>query len=61
MAKIKLDDQIVERATKVADAAGYPSVEEFIVHAIEKQLAALESADDDEQVTDRLRGLGYLE
>lgn len=61
MAKIKLDDSLVERVKKVALAAGYPGPDEFIVHVIEKELAVLESADSDADVTERLRGLGYLE
>ena len=33
----------------------------FIIHIIEKELSMLESAETDEEVTERLRGLGYLE
>ena len=61
MAKIKLDDNLFERIKKVAQLAGYPEPEDFIVHVIEKELATLESAASDEEVTERLRGLGYLE
>lgn len=61
MAKIKLDPALYERIKKVADAAGYASPDEFIVHIIEKELSMIESADSDEDVTERLRGLGYLE
>ncbi len=59
--KIKVDSGLYERVKKVADLAGYASADEFIVHMIEKELAKLETADSDEEVTDRLRGLGYLE
>jgi len=59
--KIKLDADLMERVRKVADLAGYSSAEEFIVHVIETELAKLESADSDADVTDRLRGLGYIE
>ncbi len=61
MAKIKLDPALYGRIKKVADAAGYASPDEFIVHIIEKELSMIESADSDEDVTERLRGLGYLE
>ncbi|MHC4066182.1 MAG: hypothetical protein ACYSUI_17030 [Planctomycetota bacterium] len=59
--KIKLDNDLYERVKKVAAAAGYATADEFIVHMIEKELSVLESAETDEDITERLRGLGYLE
>ncbi|MCH7812645.1 MAG: hypothetical protein IID40_01360 [Planctomycetes bacterium] len=60
--KIKLEADLYERVKKVANLAGYTTADEFIVHMIEKELSVLESADgDEEEVTERLRGLGYLE
>ncbi len=61
MSKIKLDSALYERVKKVSELAGYGSPDEFIVHVIEKELSVLEAADTDEEVTERLRGLGYLE
>ena len=61
MAKIKLDQALYDRIKEVALKAGYAKPEEFIVHIIEKELSILESAESDEEVTERLRGLGYLE
>lgn len=61
MPKIKIDSSLYDRVRKVAELAGYSSPEEFVVHVIEKELSMLESAGSDEQVTERLRGLGYLE
>lgn len=61
MAKIKLDDGLYDRIKSVSDAAGYASPVEFIVHVIEKELSIIESADTDADVTERLKGLGYLE
>ncbi len=61
MAKIKIDDGMYERVKKVAELAGYPTPEEFIVHVLEKELSVLESASTDAEVTERLRGLGYIE
>lgn len=59
--KIKIDKNLLERARKLASAAGYSSVDEFIGHVIEKELAALEGASgDDEEVKKRLKGLGYI-
>ncbi len=61
MAKVKLDQALYDRVKEVALKAGYANPEEFIVHIIEKELSVLESAESDEEVTERLRGLGYLE
>ncbi len=61
MPKIKIDSNLYDRVKKVAELAGYPSPEEFVVHVIEKELSVLESAESDEEVTERLRGLGYIE
>jgi len=58
--KIKLDKELVARVKKYADIAGYSSVEEFITHALEKELAKLEGATDEEEIKKRLRGLGYI-
>ncbi len=61
MSKIKLDPALYERVKKVAQVAGYTSPEEFIVHIVEKELAKMETAQTDEEITERLRGLGYIE
>ncbi len=58
--KIKLDQDIIERCKQVAEVAGYASHEEFIVHIIEKELANFEDASSDEDITEKLRGLGYI-
>jgi predicted DNA-binding protein len=60
-AKIKIDDGLYERLKKVADLAGYASPDEFVTHMIEKELAKLETAESTAEITERLRGLGYLE
>ena len=58
--KVKLEKSIVERIKKFADIAGYSSAEEFITHALEKELAQLEDADSEEEIKKRLQGLGYM-
>lgn len=63
---VKLDKNLLDRVKKYADAAGYSSADEFIAHAIEKELAKLDEAkgggsESDAAVLDRLRGLGYIE
>ena len=61
MSKIKLETALYERVKKVSEVAGYTSPEEFIVHIIEKELAKLETAQTDDEIAERLRGLGYIE
>lgn len=61
MSKIKIDENLYERVKKIAEKAGYATPEEFVIHVIEKELSVLESAESDADVTERLRGLGYIE
>jgi hypothetical protein len=61
MAKIKIDSALFARAKNVADAAGYSSLEEFITHIIEQEVAKHEQSDADEKTAEQLRGLGYIE
>lgn len=58
---VKLNKTLVERAARIAEHAGYSSVEEFIEHIIEKELAHFEDSDSKEEVVKKLKGLGYLE
>ena len=58
--KVKLATSLVERIRRFADIAGYSSPEEFITHALEKELAQLEDADSEEEIKKRLQGLGYI-
>jgi metal-responsive CopG/Arc/MetJ family transcriptional regulator len=60
MSKIKLDKDLYERVKKFAKIAGYSSVDEFVIHALEKELAKLEGAGDEEEIKKRLQGLGYI-
>jgi len=59
--KIKLDKDLINRVKKFADIAGYSSVEEFITHALEKELAKLEGSDSEEEIKKKLQGLGYIQ
>lgn len=61
MAKIGIDDGLVERARRAAKTAGYSSVDEFVAHCIENELKKIEADQAEAQVTDQLRGLGYVE
>lgn len=58
--KIKLDKDLVEKIKKISDIAGYSSPEEFITHALEKEMAQFEDAESEEEIKKRLQGLGYI-
>jgi hypothetical protein len=57
---VKLDEHLWEKIRKYATIAGYSSPTEFVVHALEKELAQLEEADSDEKIKEKLKGLGYI-
>lgn len=61
MPKIKIDGALHDRLKAVTDIAGYSSVQEFVIHMIEKELEKIEVSDDEKAVEERLRGLGYIE
>jgi hypothetical protein len=57
---IKLDKPLMERARKAAALGGYASVDEFVVHVLEKELARLLDSESDDEIKKRLKGLGYI-
>ncbi len=61
MVKIKIDSGLFDRAKRTAEAAGYSDVEEFIANCIEKEIQRLRIEEQEGQVSDQLRGLGYIE
>lgn len=59
--KIKLDKRLYEQLKECAEIAGYSSVDEFVQHVLEKEVARIQTgADDEETVKKRLEGLGYI-
>jgi hypothetical protein len=58
--KLALDKDLIIRLSKVADIAGYATVEEFITHILEKELVHFEDSKNDEDIRQKLRGLGYI-
>jgi hypothetical protein len=59
--KVKIESGLLERAKRAASAVGYSSVEEFIANCIEKEIQRLKIEEEEGQVSDQLRGLGYIE
>jgi metal-responsive CopG/Arc/MetJ family transcriptional regulator len=58
--KIKLDKDLLARLKKVSDTAGYATVDEYIVQLLDKELQHFEDAESDEDIKNKLRGLGYI-
>lgn len=58
--KIKLDKELYDKVKMYSEIAGYSSVEEFVTHALEKEIAQFEDAESEEEIKKRLRGLGYI-
>ena len=57
---VKLDKDLLNKIKMYAKIAGYSSVEEFVTHALEKELAQLEDADSEDEIRKKLQGLGYI-
>ena len=58
--KVKIDRDLYDRLRKVADVAGYATTEEFITHVLEKEMLHFEDAGTDEDIRNKLKGLGYI-
>jgi ectoine hydroxylase-related dioxygenase (phytanoyl-CoA dioxygenase family) len=58
---VKLNKSVYERAQTHSDRAGYSSVDEFVEHLLERELARLEEATSRADIASKLNGLGYLE
>jgi hypothetical protein len=58
--RIRLDKVLLAKIERYARIAGYSSPEEFVTHALEKELQKLEGAESEEEIKKRLRGLGYI-
>jgi len=63
--KVKIEGELLEKAQKCAEACGYESVDEFVLHVLEKEIKKVLPPDEDapskEVVKKRLQGLGYIE
>jgi hypothetical protein len=58
--RVKIDKDLLQRVRAIAAVVGYSSADEFVCHCLEKELAKLEGGASEEDIKERLRGLGYL-
>jgi len=63
--KVKIEGELLDKAKQCADACGYESVDEFVIHMLEKEIKKVlppdEGTPSKELVKKRLQGLGYIE
>ena len=60
-ASVKLNKALYERARTHAEKMGYSSLEEFVEHLLEREMAKVEESSSRDDVESKLKGLGYLE
>ena len=58
--KIRINRKLHDLLVKRAEEMGYSSVEEYVTHVLEAAVADAGPAATEEQIRERLRGLGYL-
>lgn len=64
--RVKIEGELLEKAKRCAAKAGYASLDEFVQHTLEKEVARLEGPqggdpESEETIRKRLQGLGYIE
>ncbi len=58
---IRLKKELWEKVTRAARLRGYSSVDEFAEHVLEREAERVTGEEPDDEVTRRLRGLGYID
>jgi len=58
---VKVKPELMQRIERYAKAAGYSSAQEFVEHVLERELAKLEDAQSDQEIVEKLKGLGYID
>ncbi len=60
MAKIKIDKNLYKQLRDYSVLAGYSSVDEFIIHILQKEAAIFKNIDDAPNIMKRLKDLGSI-
>ena len=58
--KIKLDKDLLKKVKYYSELSGYSSVDEFVTHALEREIERLEESDSEDEIKKKLQGLGYI-
>ncbi|MEO8597376.1 MAG: hypothetical protein ABI759_28925 [Candidatus Solibacter sp.] len=59
--KIELEEVLWARVKKYADQVGYSCPEEFVQHAVERQMDSAASPDGGRESARKTQGLGYVD
>lgn len=59
--RIKIPKDLYERLQVMAEQQGYSSVDELVVHVLEKAAPPPDAPSDAKVIEDQLKGLGYLD
>jgi hypothetical protein len=64
--KVKIEGDLLDQVKRCAEAGGYASVEEFVLHVLEKEVHKVLPPEEGgsaskELIRKRLQGLGYIE
>jgi hypothetical protein len=65
--KVKIEGELLEKVKQCSKAAGFESVDAFVIFLLEKETKKVLAQDDEdtkaskEVIKERLRGLGYIE
>ncbi len=57
---VKIEKDLHARLVKIADVAGYATVDEFITQILEKEMLHFEDVKGDGDIRNKLKGLGYI-
>jgi len=58
--KLTISKELYDKALDFAAKVGYSSVNELVVHLLEKEIKSIDGVKDEEEIKKRLQGLGYL-
>jgi hypothetical protein len=64
--KVKVEGELLDKVKQCAEACGYSSIDEFVLHAVEKEVDKVLPPSErgntsKEIIKKRLQGLGYIE
>ena len=60
MPKVKIDKELYQKAKDFAQKIGYSSVDEYVAHLLEREVNSAQDDNENEKVSEQLRGLGYI-
>ncbi|VAW33668.1 hypothetical protein MNBD_DELTA03-1177 [hydrothermal vent metagenome] len=60
MTRIEIDKDLYKQLQDCSEAAGFSSVDDFIIHILKKEVAIYENVDDDPNIMERLKELGSI-